>query len=71
MSHGHEFWWLLMWACVVWYSTITVYIAIRGRRDVKEMLARLKRDHEDENRRSAREDATTSSAPPTTPSPPQ
>ncbi len=34
-------------ACVVWYSTITVYVAIRGAADIKEMLKRL-RDGSDE-----------------------
>lgn len=28
-------------ACVVWYSTITVYVAIRGAFDIKDMLRRL------------------------------
>jgi len=28
-------------ACVVWYSTITVYVAIKGAGDIKQMLARL------------------------------
>ena len=28
-------------ACVVWYLTITVYVAIRGSADIKNMLARL------------------------------
>ena len=28
-------------ACVVWYSTITVYVAIKGASDIKSMLARL------------------------------
>jgi len=28
-------------ACVVWYSTITVYVAIKGASDIKNMLARL------------------------------
>jgi hypothetical protein len=35
------FWWLLTMACVVWYSTITVYVAIRGAADIKSMLKRL------------------------------
>jgi hypothetical protein len=35
------FWWLLAMACVVWYSTITVYVAIKGAADIKQMLARL------------------------------
>lgn len=38
----HWFWWLLAMACVVWYSTITVYVAIKGAGDIKHMLARLK-----------------------------
>jgi hypothetical protein len=38
-------------ACVIWYSTITVYVAIKGASDIKNMLARLdaekKRDAEE------------------------
>ena len=37
----HWFWWLLTAACVVWYSTITVYVAIRGFFDIRGMLRRL------------------------------
>jgi hypothetical protein len=37
----HWFWWLLAMACVTWYSTITVYVAIRGVVDIKQMLQRL------------------------------
>jgi hypothetical protein len=37
----HWFWWLMSAACVVWYSTITVYVAIKGAGDIKHMLARL------------------------------
>ena len=39
---GHPFWFILTAACVVWYSTITVYVAIKGVLDIKGMLARLK-----------------------------
>ncbi len=35
------FWWLLTMACVAWYSTITIYVAIKGSVDIKEMLSRL------------------------------
>ena len=28
-------------ACVVWYSTVTGYVAIKGIADIKNMLARL------------------------------
>jgi hypothetical protein len=38
---SHWFWWAMTVACVVWYSTITVYVAIKGAKDIKNMLARL------------------------------
>ena len=38
---NHWFWWALTMACVIWYSTITVYVAIKGAADIKNMLARL------------------------------
>lgn len=38
----HGFWFLLTWVCVVWYSTITVYVAIKGAFDIREMLQRLR-----------------------------
>jgi hypothetical protein len=38
---NHWFWLLLTIACVVWYSTITVYVAFKGAIDIKNMLARL------------------------------
>jgi hypothetical protein len=41
MDYKHWFWWLIMAAVVVWYSTITVYVAVRGAIDIKHMLARL------------------------------
>lgn len=37
----HWFWWLLTAACVVWYSTVTIYVAFKGAKDIKNMLARL------------------------------
>jgi hypothetical protein len=49
----HWFWWLMTAACVVWYSTITIYVAIKGGADIKHMLARLDatRDREEEEGR--------------------
>ena len=35
------FWLLLTLAVIVWYSTITIYVAIRGGIDIRHMLARL------------------------------
>jgi hypothetical protein len=37
----HWFWWLLSMACVFWYSTVTIYVAVKGVNDIKHMLARL------------------------------
>ena len=34
-------WWLITMACVVWYSTVTVYVAFKGMADIRNMLARL------------------------------
>ena len=44
----HWFWWLLTIACVVWYTTITIYVAVKGFSDIRNMLRRL----EDEQRKS-------------------
>ena len=44
---NHWFWWALSMACVIWYSTITVYVAIKGVSDIKHMLARLGKDRSD------------------------
>lgn len=38
---GPLFWKLLTAACLVWYTTITVYVAIRGLKDIREMLRKL------------------------------
>ena len=37
----HWFWWALTGACVIWYSTITIYVAIKGAKDIRNMLDRL------------------------------
>jgi hypothetical protein len=42
MIGEHFVWWLLTMACVVWYCTITVYVAIRGTADIRAMLTRLR-----------------------------
>ncbi len=43
MLGEHWFWGLLTLAVVVWYSTVTVYVAVRGTLDIRAMLERLKR----------------------------
>ena len=47
-----DFWWYLTIACLVWYSTITVYVTVRGIRDIRNMLSRL----EELNNESSRSD---------------
>jgi hypothetical protein len=37
----HFFWWLLAMACIVWYSTITIYVSVKGVADIRDMLGRL------------------------------
>lgn len=37
------FWELLAWAAVLWYSTLTVYVAFKGVFDIKKMLRELQR----------------------------
>lgn len=49
MTHGHGIWFWLSWACVIWYSTVTVYVAIRGFADIKSMLKSLKENHEQDS----------------------
>lgn len=38
----HPLWGLLTIAVLGWYSTITIYVAVRGVTDIKDMLRRLK-----------------------------
>ena len=37
----HYFWWLLTMACIVWYSTVTIYVSVKGAADIRHMLTRL------------------------------
>lgn len=36
-----SFWKILTWACLIWYSTITVFVAFKGVTDIKNMLRNL------------------------------
>ena len=44
----HWFWAAMTAAVVVWYSTVTIYVAFRGMLDIRSMLGRLK-DSADES----------------------
>ncbi|HPU27364.1 MAG TPA: hypothetical protein PK458_14395 [Phycisphaerae bacterium] len=35
------FWLALVVSCLTWYSTVTIYVAIKGVADIKSMLRRL------------------------------
>ena len=41
METYHWFWGILTFATLVWYSTITVYIAFKGVTDIRQMLEKL------------------------------
>jgi len=41
MFHDHWCWGFLAFACIVWYSTITIYVAIKGSYDIRNMLRTL------------------------------
>jgi len=41
MLQNHWFWELLTLACLIWYSTITIYVAVKGAGDIHNMLRRL------------------------------
>lgn len=40
----HWFWLGLAAASLLWYSTITIYVSIRGALDIRDMLHRLGRE---------------------------
>jgi hypothetical protein len=58
MIGEHWCWWLLAMACVVWYSTITIYVAVKGASDIKQMLERLASTEEQAQPPLPEEDAT-------------
>ena len=41
MSNWVCLWLVLSIACVAWYSSVTIYVAVRGAFDIKSMLRRL------------------------------
>ncbi len=41
----HWFWEIMTIAVMVWYTVITVYVAYKGVRDIKNMLRDLSADH--------------------------
>jgi hypothetical protein len=41
----HWFWLSIVVMALAWYSTITIYVAIRGAFDIRHMLQTLKDSH--------------------------
>ncbi len=41
MLNNHWFWALLTLAVLAWYSSVTIYVGIRGALDIKHMLRTL------------------------------
>ena len=41
MSLGQWFWSGLTLACLIWYGSVTLYVAIRGLADIQAMLKKL------------------------------
>jgi hypothetical protein len=41
MITEHWFWFSLTAACVIWYSAVTIYVAVKGYADIKNMLKNL------------------------------
>jgi hypothetical protein len=50
MLKSHPFWGLLTITVLVWYSTITIYVAVRGAMDIRHMLRRLRERSQDGSR---------------------
>ena len=52
----HWFWWLMTVSVLVWYFTVTVYVAVRGTLDIRHMLRRLAEQHAEESKNQGRQD---------------
>ncbi|MCU0960153.1 MAG: hypothetical protein MUF48_08605 [Pirellulaceae bacterium] len=47
MLNNHPFWATLTLAVLLWYSSVTVYVGIRGVLDIKQMLRNLAAQEDD------------------------
>lgn len=59
MNTSHWFWLALIIAVVVWYSSVTIWVAIRGALDIRLMVQRL----DEENAAEAEDDKATDHRP--------
>ena len=51
MINEHWFWWLTTLAVLGWYSTVTIYVAVKGTLDIRQMLRRLKEGEKGRDKR--------------------
>jgi hypothetical protein len=42
------FWRYLLYACLAWYTGVTLYVAVRGAFDIRTMLRSLSREQDSE-----------------------
>ena len=45
--NGHPLWWILTAITLTWYLVVTILVAVKGSRDIFQMLADLKREEEE------------------------
>lgn len=57
MLTDHPFWGLLTLVVLVWYSTVTVYVGIRGAFDIRDMLGKLKKNQDESDADSRNRDS--------------
>lgn len=43
----HWFWLSVSVACVIWYMTVTIFVAIKGFSDIKSMFTKLSRQKDE------------------------
>lgn len=41
------FWGILLAACLIWYASVTLYVAFKGAKDIRTMLDHLKGNSSD------------------------
>lgn len=51
---SHPFWLAVVIACLAWYSVLTVYVGIRGAKDIRDMLRRLEASARENSERNGK-----------------
>jgi len=52
MLSNHPFWAVLTLAVLAWYSSVTIYVGIRGALDIKHMLRKLAAQQDEAEKQS-------------------